>query len=152
MSYLEAAIDCCLAWAPRKKSTSPGKRAPRLPRHRRTENAAGHTNERCCAHQARSHHSRPQQGALGRRRMGKNRIPAKERQGSHRSSGFHEPRLSHLHTHRKLQVHSFEVPACFSLMNSHLSMLPLAGFRCQNKPGVYSWLLPPLFGAVPRGT
>lgn len=62
---------------------------------------------------------------------------------SPRGSGFHGPRLSRLHMHRRVQVHSLEAPACFSSMNSHLSMLPLAGFRCQNKPGMYNWPLPP---------
>ena len=93
----------------------------------------------------------PQLCTLGRWGMGKNRIRATERQGSHQSSGFSEPRLLHLHIHRQV-LNSFVWDASFSLINSHRLMLPLPGFRCQNKPGVYSWLLPPLFGAIPRGT
>lgn len=151
MTYLEAAVDCCPVWALHKKSTRPGKRALYLPQHMRTENAAGHINKQCCAHQASRHHSRPQQCTLGRCRMGKNRILAFESQGSHQRSGFNEPRLSHLHIHRKV-LNSFVSDVCFSLINSHLLMFPLPSLHCQNKPGVYNWLLPHLFGAVPRGT
>ena len=55
----KAAIDCCLVWALHIKSTSPGKRALYLPRHRRTENAAGNINKQRCAHQASGPQSRP---------------------------------------------------------------------------------------------
>lgn len=103
-----------------------------------------------CAHQARSHR-RPQQGALGRRRMGKNgNTSQRGNKGSPPRQWFPWAQtLSSLHMHR-VQVHSLRRLHLF-LFNEQSSFdAPTSWLSLQNKPGMYNWPLPPLFGAVPR--